>query len=285
MPSLYEIEKAYCTLWMNQEARLWLRSGRKGKLPESVKAIAPAILENLDEKGASVYAGTINWEHHNMADTIFPYCAKAVGEDWDLVVVDYYKNYPSDHFNFNKICRHFPEYLLKKRQDLIKKYPYLAELAHYEWLELEKFEDESEIKRGDKIPIEGLAEINVYCPLVNPTLSICRYEYPIAEISDNFENKKRPKKRFGKKACIMAIYRDAETHHTRFIELGEASAAIIEEAARQETSYIDLLKLTLSLTAELAPESATLEFLNLIDELQNDNIFVGSKMKGEKNAI
>jgi hypothetical protein len=278
MPTLHEIEKAMSTLWMNRHARAWLFSDESiDEAPEEVAAIDPQILKEMDRKGASLYAGSINYEHHHMADVIFPYCAKIIGKDWDELVKDYYQAYPSSHYNFNKICINFSRYLSEQRPELLSKYPYLAELADYEWLELEKSEDEREVKNAERIEINSLEQITQYCPMVNPTLTMRHYEYPIPDIAEKLENSKRVQKKFKAEACNVAIYRDSETFNTRFMQLGTASSTIIETAQSKPSSYQELLKIGISLSSYSDPEKIVSEFLELIEELHTDNIFVGSK--------
>ena len=281
MPSLREIEKTISVLFMNQKARQWLDSEKTVKqAPAELRAFDPAILAELDRSGALVYARSINYEHHRMADMIFPFCAKLLAKDWEQVVEDYYKEFPSSHFDFNKICSNFSRYIEEKRSDLLARFPYLAELADYEWLELEKIEDPAEIIAADSISINSLEQINAYAPVLNPTVKVCHYKFPIIDIATYVENSKRPRRKFSKRECCVAIYRDPEINRARFIELGEATAEIVETAQKANSSYMDLLKLTLSLTTDMDPAKATLRFLNLIEELQKDKIFLGSRPQG-----
>lgn len=287
MPSLHDIEKAMSTLWMNRHARGWLLSDDDDDqkvIPREVSNIDQQILAQLDHKGASLYARTINYEHQDMADCIFPNCAKVVGSKWERLVEDYYERYPSSHFNFNKICENFPRFLSEQCPDLMGKYPYLAELADYEWLELEKVEDARTIEKAAHVSITGLEQVSLYYPLVNQTLSVRHYAYPVPDIAEKLEKSKRPRKHFAEKPTIVAIYRDPETFRSRFIELGEAAGAIVETAQQSPTVYQDLLKLALSLTEEINPANAAVEFLELIEELHTDNIFVGSIRKEDSNV-
>ena len=280
MPTFQDIEKAMSVLWLDQESREWLLSDEPiEEAPDMVRKFDPTIIAQLDRKGASVYGRSIGYEHLGMANRIFPFCAKAVNKDWEELVADYYRAYPSKHFDFNKICLNFPKYLKEERLDFLAKFPWLAELAEYEWLELEKLEDPRDIKRGEKVSIDSLETMSAFVPLVNQTLTLCKFEYPIGEIASYIDECKSVRRKFAKSDCNMVIYRDPETDQARFIELGEASAAIVENADTSQ-SYLDLLKLTLSLTAESDPASITVEFLGLIEELQKDNIFVGSIKKG-----
>lgn len=285
MPSLHEIEKAMYTLWMDEHAREWLDEGAPASSrPASVKAIDPSILAELDARGAAVYARSINYEHQSMARRIFPYCARILGKKWEALVQDYYNHYPSSDFDFNKICKSFSKYLADSRPDLMKQFPYLAELADYEWLELEKLENKSKIIKAEKIDLNGLAQMQTYYPCVNPTLSVVHYKYPVADIVDKLKSSKKALRRFAEKPCTMAIYRDPDSDEARFIELAEASAAIVEQAMRQATVYQDLLKLTISLLPDTNPTSLALEFFELIEGLHTDNVFTGSKKREDTNG-
>lgn len=283
MPSLRDIEKTVGTVWLNREVRNWIMSGaNKSKAPAIAEQLNSEVIAQLDRKGAALYGRLINFGHHDLIESIFPFCKKAIADDWDSIVEKYFHHYPSDHYNLNKICRHFSQFLSDHGGKLVEKYPYLPELADYEWLELEKLEDQTDIIRAEQVSICDLQMISKYAPVVNQTLILCKYDYPIAEIANNFESAKRPRKKFAPKKCNLCIYRDPDTHRVRFVELGEASAAIVETAAKQATVYQDLLRQTIDLTPELSPQTAALEFIELVEGLQTDNIFVGSLIKGEK---
>lgn len=274
MPSLHEIEKAMCELWMNQKSRNWL-------LGDACNSACPAqidseILQNLDHRGAAVYARSINYEHQRMATRIFPYCARVAGKQWQQLVEDYYKHYPSADFDFNKICKNFPRFLKEQDNALLQKYPYLPELADYEWLELEKLEDKRKIIKGDPISIDSLERLQSYSPTVNQTLSIHRYRYPVADIADNFAKSKRARKKYSAKPCTMAIYRDPDSDDARFVELTISAALMVEAAQKARVSYQDLLKMSIDSNSERNPAQVAVDFLNLIEEFLSDNIFVGS---------
>lgn len=278
MPSLNEIESFFCTLWMKPEARTWLLSGKDAEsAPSGLKEISTEILSVIDRKGAGLYARSIEYEHKDTADRIFPYCAKLLGNrGWSRLISEYYDCHPSKHFDFNKICRDFPRYLNEKRLDLLQKYPYLSELADYEWLELEKAEEDTVLESAPYLQIKTVGDASLYYPVVNQTLCIRRYEFPVTEIAEKLAGKGRVKK-FSRRPSIVAVYRDPETFRSRFMELGEATASIIETAMRQPSLYIDLLKTGIRLTAGLDPQNAAIEFLELVEELQQDGIFLGSK--------
>ena len=317
MPSLREIEKTLTVFWLDRQAREWAlenpvadnndagdsnststssksneqkrsskqRSSKKAPkaAPASASQLNTEVLKELDLEGAALYGRMINFGQYDLLSSIYPFCEKVIGKEWDDLVYDYYRQFPSDHYNLNKSCRHLSEYFSKFAAKLCQKYPFLSELADYEWLEVEKMEDAPQIIKAEDVSISNLEMISTYFPAVNQTLTLRHYEYPMAEMIAHFESDEKPvRKKFVRRQCHMAFYRDPETHRVRFMELGEATAAIVEKAQVEPTIYQDLLRLTIELTPELNPQNVAMEFLGLIEELHTDNIFVGSHKKGTK---
>jgi uncharacterized protein len=281
VPSLRDIEKTVGTIWIDRKTRDWFLAGSpKKKAPQNADELNPDVLKEIDRKGAELYGRLINFGHYDLLCSIYPYCQKVLGKMWELVAEQYFKDYPSDHYNLNKICRHFPEFISKCTEEM-KRYPYLAELADYEWLELEKVEDGTSIDKAEDVAIDSLEMISLYSPVVNQTLTLRRYEYPILEITSHFEETNKIRRKFEKEPCNVVIYRDPSTHKVRFIELGNVAAAVVEKAQTERSSYQDLLRLAIEMNPGKNPQDLVVQLLELIEELQTDNVFVGSSKKGD----
>ena len=280
MSSLRDIEKTISTFWTNRDARLWLAEGADpATAPAAVKDIDQEILHAADHKGVALYGRMINYGHHDVMDSIFPFCSKLLSNEWEDVVDDYLLRYPPDHYNLNRICRHFSEFLVKYGQKHLALYPFLAELADYEWMELEKIQDDSFINRGDATAISTPEQIMTLAPIVNSTLIIRKYKYPIAEIAVRMEAGHKVRRKVPPKETYVAIFRDPESHRIRFLELGRAAAALVKAVQIEAADYQSLLKLAVSLTPELTPDQAVLDFLQLIEDLQTAFLFTGSQRK------
>lgn len=277
MPSLREIEKTVGTIWINREARDWFLKGRPKKgAPNSIEDLSSDVLDVLDPKGAELYGRLINFGHYDLLCSIFPYCHKVLGKSWDEVAEEYFLEYPSDHYNLNRICRHFSQFFAN-HAELLEKYPYLAELADYEWLELERAEDPALIERADDVSIDSLERIGSYSPVVNPTLVLRKYEFPILEMASHFENAKRIKRKFEKQNCNIIMYRDPAGNRVRIMELGKVASALVLQGQAAGSTYQDLLRSALELNPQGDPQALIVQFLELVEELQADNIFVGSR--------
>ncbi len=278
--SLRDIQRTISTFWVNRDAREWLaEGGDPATVPEVVKSLDRDVLHDADTEGVGLYGRLIAYGHHDVMDSIFPYCSELLGSEWHQAVEEYLLRYPPDHFNLNRICRHFSEFLCKYGQPYLKRFPFLHELADYEWLELEKIEDSALIVQGDPSPIETPDQIVGLGPIPNATLTVRHYHYSIPDIAIRVENGKKVRRKVPAKITNLAIYRDPESHRVRFLELGPAASTIVETVQTERCNYQSLLRLAVSLTPELSPDQAVLDFLQLMEDLQKAYLFTGSERK------
>lgn len=276
MPSLREIEKTLATLWLDGEAREWLLSKRTKPMPATLKDAPEEVLRAVDRKGVALYGKLIHFGHHDVMESIYPYCSKLLGKKWSSIVDDYLLKFPPEHHNFNRLCYRFSEYLNVFGAQHLEKYPFLVELADYEWIELEKIEEETEILQFEHEPLSNPEQIAALHPVVNPTLTVRHYQFDILDIADDVENDRKLSKKIKPDPIDVAIYRHPLSHRCRFLEIGSATAQILE-MARSPITYQALIPIVVSLTPELSAQESVAQFLEMVEELQELKVFVGSK--------
>ena len=280
MPSLRDIEKTVSTLWMNRQARNWLLSGGKGQRPPNLQDAPLELLSAVDKDGVRLYGNLMNYGHHDVMESIYPFCSKILGRAWSNTVDDYLEKLPPDHYNFNRLCYRLSEYFTEYGDKLMEKHPYLAELADYEWIELEKIEQDVDIKVYPAPPLTTPEQIAALAPVVNPTVTVRKYEYNIPEIAEKVESGAKLPTKIKKETTYVAILRHGETHRCRFVEIGPAAAHIIELAASQTLSYQSLIPVVVSMTPNVDPQKSVSDFLQLIEDFQEMHVFVGSIQAG-----
>jgi len=148
-PTLREIEKTVVTLFLDRRSReSFLKPERAGKRKKAtaIDAAPPEVLNEVDKRGVDLYARLLSIGHHDVIDSIYPGCSRLIGERWDEVVDNYLEHYPPSHYNFNRTAANFSAYLKEHGERYTKKFPYLCELADYEWLELEILEKNVKIE-------------------------------------------------------------------------------------------------------------------------------------------
>jgi hypothetical protein len=276
VPSLRETEQTLSTLWLDAKARQWLLSGKSGKRPPSLAGAPQEILDNVDQRGVKLYGGLISYGHQDVMESIFPYCCRLIGKQWEETVADYLLKFPPEHYNLNRLCKRFPEYLTTYGATFLKRYPYLSELADYEWIELEKLEDDRSITVYPHQSLASPDQIARLSPVVNPTVTVRCYSFDISSINERLESGGKPGKVKAEKSYV-AVYRHPETHQAKFVDLGIAAAKIVEQAAAKPSTYQDLLPIAIEHSDYDDPQKAVLEYLELVEDLQELRIFVGSK--------
>lgn len=282
-PSLRDIEKTLTTLWMDEDARRWFLSGAKPeRVPESLQDIPGDFIKTISQDGVRLYGSLLNFGHHDVMESIYPYCQQLLGDDWEATVDDYIKNFPPDHFNFNRLCSRFPQYfsMTEGGAKFLKRFPFIAELAHYEWIELEKMEEDVIIEVCEHTPLTAPEQFAKLAPVVNSSLTIKRYEYPIPQIVEILEAGGKLARKVPKEETTVAIYRHPKTHRCHFVELGEASVKVLETAREGTVTYNQLIPLVVSLAKNENPQKVVVDFLESIEELQDLAVLVGSKNVG-----
>lgn len=270
MSSLHEIEKTLTAIWMERQPI------------ESAQSLACVLeSETFDEKGAQLYARLIGYGNSDVLSSIYPYCEKVLGKNWDKTLRAYIQKFPPDHFHLNTAAKRFPQFLQSECPELIEKIPYLAELADYEWLEMELLELDTAIGITEKSPFNDPQTFVSLGPLLNPTLRVHSYAFPIQEIVDfldDMEEGKSFRKKFKPCKSHVAMYRDPVTHRVRIVDLDENAQILLSEAS--SSSYADLARRNVELNPTLDPQSTVADVIDLIEQFREINLFVGDRKIG-----
>ena len=268
--SLKDIEKSLKLLWTNKSAREQFISG---SVPSGV---SEEIAGQIDISGVNLYASLMRIGQNDLMDSVYPICAHLIGKGFHDLVAKYYEEYPPDHYNFNKGAQRFSQFLKVRGDRYVKKYPFLPDLADYEWLELEVMESPAVIDALEDVTLDSPELFDKFAPVVNPTLAIRKYSYPVSKVVDWVKEDVKLPRRVKRGSEILAVYRLPETNQVRFLELGANACKIIEASIESRTSYSELIKLIVESSQNADPHSMVIEFLQLIETYRELKVFVGS---------
>jgi hypothetical protein len=276
-PSLRDIEKALSTLWMNRDVRNWYLSGAKrDQMPNEGKSLSRSVLDTLDKRGVELYGSLLSFGHHDVMLSVFPYCAQILEKKWDEIVDDYLKCFPPEHYNFNRLCSRFPEYMAIKKDSFGKKGQLLSELSDFEWLELEKIEQDIKIT---SLPYESLKDPSQFvewAPVLNPSIMVRKYNYPLFEIIERLQEKGKLPAKLPVETTYIAFYRHPLRNTCCYFQLDRLALLLVEKCQADKLSYQDLLIAYISARNDILPTQAAEEFLYAIDELQESQVYIGS---------
>lgn len=273
MPALLrDLEKTLSVLWTNESARL--KFLKDGQLPDG--GFAAQVNEQIDARGIRTYADLIAIGRCDLMLSIFPGCARLLNKKWTETVDRYFENCPPDHYRLNMAAHGFSNYLKEFRHDHLRKFPYLSDLADYEWIELQLMEDDRQINLLPHAALSQPEHFEKQAPLVNPVLSIRNYNYPVPLIVDYLREGQLPRN-ISPREVVVAVYRDPETHLGRYVEITPGIAQVIMQAQDKSTSYADLASVAILYSKAGNPEAALLEFIEAVEKLQELNLFIGSQ--------
>lgn len=266
MSSLRELEKQLTAIWMERQ-------------PAEASTVAHLLDDqSFDEKGAKLYARLIGYGHIDVLTSIYPYCQKVLNRKWESVIKAYVQKFPPDHYHLNSSARRFPEFLKDYDLSLLEKFPFLPELADYEWLEMEILEIDTTIDTTPKATLDQPEAFTTLIPLLNQTLQIRTYTYPIQQIVDLIEDGKGFRKKFKPETSHVAMFRDPESHRVRIMELGDDACVLLSEASN--STYGDLARRAVELAPNHNPQSTITDFIDLIEDFHSVNLIVGERKVG-----
>ena len=140
-------------------------------------------------------------------------------DDWHTLVRDYFKNHMNKTPYFLEVSQEFLDYLQNERGEREEDFPFMLELAHYEWVELALSVDETEI---DLNGIDANGDLLDGHPVVSPLAWPLSYNYPVHQISDEFQPDAP-----GEQPTHVVVYRDNKEDDVHFMELNPVTARLI----------------------------------------------------------
>ncbi|WP_411728431.1 DUF2063 domain-containing protein [Methyloglobulus sp.] len=148
----------------------------------------------------------------------FPVIRKILDDrQWFELTQDFFSKHRSKTPYFSEIAEEFLDYLENERANP-SDYPFLLELAHYEWVEMALSIAKEDIKPNQQ-PSESLLKHTVkLSPLAWPLV----YQFPVQLISPEYLPLEPP----GQPTCLIA-YRDQDDE-VKFIEINPMTYRLLE---------------------------------------------------------
>lgn len=135
---------------------------------------------------------------------------------WHLLVREFIDTHRCETPYFLEISQEFLQFLLQRRESASADPPFIAELAHYEWVELalDVAPEELPPSTGSVDPMAGV-------PRLSPLAWVLSYGYPVHLIGPGFQPAVKTDPTF------LAVYRD-RADVVRFMVLNAATARLLE---------------------------------------------------------
>jgi len=273
--SLEYIQSTLQSLWLDEEfCQEYFRD--MADYSSTAQQSRPPLL--IDRRGVELYGRLLRYGWHDTMSALYPVCEALLKDQWRATVDRYIKVCPPSHFNLNQMGKQFPNYLIACEDSIVKQYPFIAQLADYEWLELEVLEHSAIVSREPWQSLDATEQFEGLRPIINPTLQLRRYDYRIADLSYNIENEDEDEidDISDVQETFVVGFRPFQSSNSKLIEASNLSVLLLEKAASQEFSYKDLALIAIQYYDGEAPECIILEFIELVEKLQELHVLLGS---------
>ena len=148
-------------------------------------------------------------------------------EVWHSMVQDYFSRHRSHTPLFLEIPREFLGWLENERVHKPDDFPFLHELAYYEWVELALSISEETLEQ-DGVDPDG--DLLTGVPVLSPLAWQLAYQYPVHKISPDFLPEKP-----GEHPTLLVVYRN-RADEVGFMEVNPVSKRLLELIAEDSGS-------------------------------------------------
>jgi uncharacterized protein len=146
--------------------------------------IANAAPLGIEDRRLKIYRDLFFNNIANLLSTGFPVIKRILGkEGWLHLVRRFYAEHQSHTPLFPELGREFQRYLQARAERGEDDFPFLVELAHYEWVELALALDEHEIEDVEH-DLQG--DVLNGAPVVSPLMWLLQYRFPVHQVREDF---------------------------------------------------------------------------------------------------
>jgi len=182
--------------------------------PENV-----AIPEGIEARRIKIYSDLFYNNVEGFISDGFPVLRSLFNDtDWHSLVRDYFKNHQNHTPYFLELTQEFLAYLQNEREANDSDFPFMLELAHYEWVELALEIDETEI---DTSKFDSDGDLLQGQPVISPLAWPLAYSYEVHKISPDYIPEQA-----GMQATNLIVYRDHEDA-VCFMEINPVTARLL----------------------------------------------------------
>lgn len=184
--------------------------------------------EGIEDRRMAIYRTLFFNNLYNLLGTFFPVLRKICTDDqWRHAIREFMKVHRSKTPYFLELPEEFLDFLQNEYRALDDDFPFLTELAHYEYAELALRVSTEE---NDATDVDPDGDLLVGTPVKSVLSWVFAYHYPVHRISKDYlptEPSEQP--------AYLAIYRRSDDK-VRFLELNPVSAALLDAVENNEAN-------------------------------------------------
>lgn len=174
-------------------------------------------LDNIESRRVTIYKELFFNNIESFCSTAFPVTQSLLGtETWGRLVRRFFVEHQCETPHFIEISQEFLSYLIEKQSEY-PDFPYLAELAHYEWIELDLSVKPNVYKTNTEN--DGVNKLDGF--ILSPECYPLLYNYPVHVISlDNYDT-------IEPQLTGLVVYRNVE-FNVKFILVDQLTVILLQ---------------------------------------------------------
>jgi hypothetical protein len=174
--------------------------------------------EDVEARRMRVYSELFYNNIDDFMASNFPVLREITDDDaWDRLIRDYYSRHRAKTPLFPEMSREFLHYLEHEREAAEGDYPFMLELAHYEWVEAALYLADEE----QQTAFDPEGDLLTGLPILSSLGWLLSYNYPVHRIGPEFLPMDAPEQ-----PTHLLVYRDDE-NEIQYLELNPLSMRLL----------------------------------------------------------
>lgn len=281
MATLKELQEALVKLWGDPDEL------ERCKLGDHGSDLQRELIYVINPSRMRLYQDDVAARRMSLMDESYGLTMRILGKDAKRLVTKFWVKNPSSFHNPVHEMKAFPEFL-RSENVAADTVPYLVDLAAYEWLWRSVLMNSTDLEEGKSVDINDPVIRRSYRPVVNSTLEIRHFDYPVHTIANRVAGHRWKKSSYEIEDAFMVGFQNPDNREEfRPLELGEWTFNIIELAMQKKCSYDELIQESIKLLNDDTDDSEgeiTAEIIDLFIQLEELGIFMGSRKLAREDS-
>lgn len=176
--------------------------------------------EGVEARRMNIYNELFYNNVEDFMSNAYPVLREITSDDkWHRMIRDYFEHHHASTPLFQEMPREFLKYIEHERKTEHDDYPFMLELAHYEWVELALSVTDQEI---DLNGVDTEADLLDGVPVLSPNAWPLSYHFPVHEISTEFLPDTP-----NEQPTYLVVYRDRQDD-VHFLDINVVTAQMLQ---------------------------------------------------------
>jgi hypothetical protein len=246
---------------------------------------AGKIFQGVPRESLYLYEELLYYSVEDTLSSLFPHAQKFLTAHWHSWVEKFRRTYPNSSFQLYRSAEKFPLFI-SQQPELMERFPFLLDLATYEWLEIDVLNDPDPVSKEDSFELgfpQSPEHFEDWSPVVNTARRIQSFQYNIPAFLESLKDMEEDEilaiRGLPSSPSDILIYRDSENFQARFFQLTPLTTQLLLNLhgdLSYKDAFVALQKNTPALQ-KMALSALMAQGLGLLNQCFASNILLGSR--------